>query len=356
MVASRAYASGVALSAAMFASGPAHAGNKMAAEALFRDGTQLLEAGHVDEACAKLAASQAIDPALGTLLYLAACHEKEGLTASAWSEFSSATQWAQRANQPERVQFARRHLAALETRLSGVLIHASKVAGFELRVDDGLLTAAAVGTRLPLDPGDHTIEASAPGYQTWRTRITIVSGQTVSTVTVPRLVEASAPSGPAAPIAASSPTESPEPAHDATIQEPATDSQGAGGPGGPVSPVSSNPHILTWTAVGIAGAGIVVGTTFGALTFGARDSARSECPNNRCSPGGFDDIRHARTDATVSTIGFGVGLAAAGAAGYLLIRGDGGARGAPTAALRPITIVPGVSAHEASVSILGRFQ
>jgi hypothetical protein len=350
MVASRAYASGVALSVAMFASGPAHAGNKTAAEALFRDGTQLLEAGHVDEACAKLAASQAIDPALGTLLYLAACHEKEGLTASAWSEFSSAAQWAQRANQPERVQFARRHLAALEAKLSGVLIHASKVAGFELRIDDGLLTAAAVGTRLPLDPGDHTIEASAPGYQTWRTRITIVSGQTVSTVTIPRLVEASVPSAPAAPTAVSSPTESPEPAHDATIQEPATDSQGAG------APVSSNPHILTWTSVGIAGAGIVVGTTFGALTFGARDSARSECPNNRCTPGGFDEIRHARTDATVSTIGFGVGLAAAAAAGYLLIRGDGGVGGAPTAAVRPITIVPGVSAHEASVSILGRFQ
>jgi hypothetical protein len=354
MVAWRACGSGFALCAAMFASGPAQAGDKTAAEALFRDGTQLLAAGHVDEACPKLAASQAIDPALGTLLYLAACHEKQGLTASAWSEFSSATQWAQRVNQPERVQFARKHLAGLEAKLSGVLIHASKVAGFELRVDDGLLTAAAVGTRLPLDPGDHTIEASAPGYQTWRTRITIGSGQTVSTVTVPRLVEALAPSAPAAPTAPSSPpVDSPEVARDATIEESATGSRGAGAPG---APVMSNPHILTWTAVGIAGAGIVVGTTFGALTFGARDSARSECPNNRCTPGGIDDIRHARTDATVSTIGFGVGIAAAAAAGYLLIRGDGGSSAAPTAAVRPITIVPGVSAHEASVSILGRFQ
>jgi hypothetical protein len=357
---------GVAFSGALFASGPAQAGNKTAAEALFRDGTRLLQAGHVDEACPKLAESQAIDPALGTLLYLAACHEKQGLTASAWSEFSSATEWAQRANQPERVQFGRRHLAALEARLSGVLIHASRVPGLELRIDDGLLSGAALGTRLPLDPGDHTIEASAPGYQTWRTRITIASGQTTAAVTVPRLVVASVPVTPAAriaaapsvpvtpvaPIAATSPTDSPEPSQDATIPETATDSAGAGAA---VAPGPSNPHILMWTAVGVAGAGIVVGSTFGALTLGARDSARSKCPNNRCMPGGLDDISRARTDASVSTVGFAVGIAAAAAAGYLLIRGDG-ASATPAATAGRITILPSVSAHEASVSLLGRFQ
>jgi len=358
---------GVAFSGALLASGQARAANKTAAEALFRDGTQLLQAGHVDEACPNLAESQAIDPALGTLLYLAACHEKQGLTASAWSEFSSATEWAQRANQPERVQFGRKHLAVLEAKLSGVLIRASQVPGFELRIDDGLVSGTALGTRLPLDPGEHTIAASAPGHETWRTRITIASGQMATAVTVPRLVLTSArltsggpsaatPSVPVTPVAATAataPTDSPEPADDAT-PETATDSERAASAA--VAPGRSNPHLLTWTAVGVAGTGIVVGSIFGALTFDARDSARSKCPDNRCAPGGLDDVSRARTYATVSTIGFGVGIAAAAATAYLLIRGDGGASSIPPATAGPVTVIPTLSAHEASVSLLGRFQ
>ncbi|MCC6559021.1 MAG: hypothetical protein IT372_39360, partial [Polyangiaceae bacterium] len=62
---------------------PAPAPVESRAEALFQEGKRLLEEGRVAEACARLAASEAIDPTVGTLGLLAACHEQEGRIATA---------------------------------------------------------------------------------------------------------------------------------------------------------------------------------------------------------------------------------------------------------------------------------
>src|SRR5882672_4544932 len=65
----------------------ATAAEKVAAEALFDDGRKLLADGRFAPACEKFEQSEHIDPAVGTLLYLAECYEKSGRTASAWATF-----------------------------------------------------------------------------------------------------------------------------------------------------------------------------------------------------------------------------------------------------------------------------
>ena len=55
-----------------------------AAEWLFREGRALMKKGDFAPACAKLAESQRLDPAVGTLMNLAECEERIGRTASAW--------------------------------------------------------------------------------------------------------------------------------------------------------------------------------------------------------------------------------------------------------------------------------
>lgn len=314
--------------------------DKAVAEALFQDAKQRMESGDLDGACPKFAESYKIDSTLGTLLFLAACHEQQGRTASAWSDFSSALSWAERTGQAERAAFARGHLAALEGRLSFIVIHAPPIAGLQLKVDDALLGAAAFGTPLPLDPGNHTLEASAPGRIAWTTVVPVKPEADRVAVEVPDLVVVSEPPPPvvAAPTQAASPP-----------------------PGRPPPPPpvhgDTGRQVALWSGLAVTAAGVAVGSVFGVLTFQARDSARAACPGNRCQPGGLDDIARARTDATVSTVGFGVALGAAVFAGYFLFKGNHTQDSSRASALvRTVTVEPSLSPHEAALLVRARFE
>src|SRR5580698_2670520 len=92
--------------------------DQAAAEALFKQGRDLMASGQYAEACPKLAESERLDPAPGTLLNLATCYERNGQVASAWVTYKEAATVARKADQPERAQLARRKAAELEPKLS----------------------------------------------------------------------------------------------------------------------------------------------------------------------------------------------------------------------------------------------
>src|SRR5258707_389594 len=76
------------------------------AQALFEEARALMNSHHVEEACLKFAESQRLDPASGTLLNLAVCHEKQGKTATAWSEYNDVVAAARRERNLERQRIA----------------------------------------------------------------------------------------------------------------------------------------------------------------------------------------------------------------------------------------------------------
>src|SRR3954470_23411052 len=82
------------------------AGQRATAEALFQQAAELMEQKKFSQACEQFAASQELDPALGTTLYLADCYEQLGKTASAWALFQEAADGARRAQQADREQIA----------------------------------------------------------------------------------------------------------------------------------------------------------------------------------------------------------------------------------------------------------
>lgn len=158
------------------------------AQALFEDGKRLMQQGRHDEACPKLVESQRLDPGGGTLLAIALCHEGQGKTATAWADYDVALAQARKDGRADREQTAIEHMRGLEPKLVRVrVIVAQKVDGLEVRRGGELVSEAQWGSALPVDPGDHVFEASAPNTPRWSETVSVRSeGRTVD-VKVPSL-------------------------------------------------------------------------------------------------------------------------------------------------------------------------
>jgi hypothetical protein len=128
------------------------------------------------EACPLFEASYKADPQIGVLLYLADCHEHVGKTASAWAEFNDAADLAKRRGD-NREGIARSRADTLAPKLVKLHLVAppQMIDGLVVK-RDGVDVTILVGADMPVDPGDHQIAASAPGYVTWQHKVTVTTG------------------------------------------------------------------------------------------------------------------------------------------------------------------------------------
>jgi hypothetical protein len=172
------------------------------AEALYRQARDLMAAGNYGEACPKFAQSQQLDPATGTLLNLAACHEKQGRLATAWLEYSDALVAARRDGREDRVEYARVRVQELEPRLSRltlVLGPGADTPGLTIELDGASIGSAIFGVPTAVDPGEHTVKASAPGKKPSLFSVRVGPEADLQTLTIPPLEDA--PPAPAEPAA-----------------------------------------------------------------------------------------------------------------------------------------------------------
>ena len=134
------------------------------------------------DACPLYEASYHADPQIGVLLHLAICHEKVGRIASAWTEYNDAADLAKARNDPREIT-ARKLADALAPKVAKLYLAppSKAITGLVVRRDGADITAL-VGTNLPIDPGEHEIVESAPGYLDWTTKITITGPTATPTV------------------------------------------------------------------------------------------------------------------------------------------------------------------------------
>lgn len=156
----------------------AHAQAAPAAEALFRDGRNLIKSGDLKGGCDKLAASEKLDSSVGTLLNLGDCREKLGQTATAWAAFRKAEAMAKRAgDDKKRHAEARRRADKLEKELSRIVIQVGKsTSGIVVKRDGEVVDSAIFNTPIPVDPGAHVIVAEAPNYKPFKIEVSIGKG------------------------------------------------------------------------------------------------------------------------------------------------------------------------------------
>lgn len=319
---------------------PALAQDKAAAESLFQAGKDLMTQGKTADACPKFEASQRLDPSSGTLLNLARCHELLGRTASAWAEYKEAATLARSTNRMDQAQAASDFAKALEPKLSKLQIEAPPLAGLEVKRDGTAISAATLGVAIAVDPGEHLIEASAPGHKPFATKVMIGKDGDAQTLKIPALEKATeAVAG--APEPAAPPSAAPPPS------EPT--------PGQPTSSHGTL-RIASYVTAGVGVVGLGLGTVFGIMAGGDASDAKNDptlCPKNQCTPAGREKIDSANSKALGSTIGF-IGGGALLATGVVLFvvsspsKSDSAPR--PTAQLLPTAGPDG-----GGLTLLGRF-
>lgn len=303
------------------AAGPARADTKddvAFADALFHQGLALLKQGDDADACMRFEQSKELAPAVGVSLYLADCLQRIGKPASAWREFRSAEALAIE-RKDKRAALAHRRAEALVAGLDRLTVQVgpSLEGSVHLSLDGKALARDEWGTAIPVDPGNHVVVARSGEIE----RVFEASVDTNRT-TASIQIDALAPD---------------KPVERAPAQHPAGGVPVASGDadGTPPEAEKSTPHGggRLWISLGLAGlgaAGLGVGAGFGLAAKSARDQSNDgPCDaSDHCTPSGLSLRHDAISDALVSTVAFGVGIAALGACAvvaFVLPRGNGNA-------------------------------
>ena len=164
------------------------------------------------------------------------------------------------------------------------------------------MASALLDTEIPSDPGEHTVEASAPGFLKSSTRISVSEGER-KTVTLTLTRD---PYGPT--VAAASPASSASTSRPSSRPVPP-----------PETPVSSTAAVqdnarppnrtAAYLAFGLGAAGIGVGSVLGVMTVKQHDDLQSSCPSDTCPKDQQQDLDAAKRLGNFSTVAFGVGAA-----------------------------------------------
>jgi hypothetical protein len=252
------------------------------ARALVKEGRTLRASGDVRGALEKFKAGHAVGQTPITALELARTHEMLGELVEAREVCLSVARMPVEVDETERSVAARADAArlatALQPRVASVVVRVSGVpagalAQPDVRIDDQLIPAAALGEPRKVNPRGHTIVASLEGYETSRVDVVLAEGETkvidIRLHAVPYVVIAEAPPSP------------------------------------------TRRRLIT-TGIVAASVGTVVGAAAGLVAIHERGLLDDRCRNYKCPPSAYGALEDGPTWGTVSTVAFVV--AGAGAA------------------------------------------
>ena len=310
--------------------------NIAAARTLGIQGVQLADAGKCPEAIEKLTRAEALHHAPTILGRLGECQVNVGEVVTGTENLNMVVREVLPASAPkvfrDAQERAQKVLNAATPKIAHLVIHVSPAdVNASVAIAGKAVPAALLGAERPTNPGTHQVTATAEGYKPANAAVTLAEGAhqevTLQLEKDPAAVAALPPST-AGAVAAPPPEAPPEPG----------------------AKKSKVPVIV---AFGIGGAGLVVGGITGGLAM----SKASDCPNKVCET--QSDLDSAKTMATISTIGFSVGIAGVAVGTILLLTGGSSSekpaqarapeRPAPKFAMQPYF---GVS----SVGLTGSFQ
>jgi hypothetical protein len=273
---------------------PAHAAgtakDKADARALANDGRKALREKRWADAVSALKKAERLDPGPAIEVDLAQAEASLGklVAASKTLSLAAATSDASPGGRRAR-DAAKKALADLGGRIPTLRLKvrgapADKVTA---TVDGNEVDASS---DVPVDPGDHAVAASAPGFASATKDVHVDEGGRA----------------------------------DVTLKLAASGDVSAEGAPPPSTSGSRVPGAIV-TMLG--GAGLVVGAVFGARAFSAASSAKTICNGNVCPAAAADDVARSKTDGNISTGLFVAGGVVTAVGIVLLIVAPGGSKG-----------------------------
>ncbi len=264
------------------------------ADQLFKRGKALLAEGRIAEACQRFEESFELDPALGAIMNLADCLERDGRVASAYGRWGEAIELAQR-RKDDRVEYARTRRDALKPSLSSVTVTVQGAAeGLDVYRGNTKLAPGAYGVALPTDPGEVLVQVVRGDAVLWEQKVVLKESESASVVV--DLAEIA--------------RVNPPPVKKRVDQKDG--GRGGGGAARAGATFWSDQRIAGLVVMGAGVAGAAVGFTFGGLASSEQGEIEAACSATTppyCTPDGTDAVDRAKLYADVSTftlIGSGI--------------------------------------------------
>jgi len=301
------------------------------ADGLFKSGKERMAQGFYAQACAMFAESFRLDPATGSLLALALCHERDEKLKSARDNYLAAATRAHQEGQLERERAATARAEALAPHVPQLTVEAKDVDPSlgALFLNGEALRPEQLNQPIPLDGGTAYLDLRDPdGNKLWSTQANVPAVQGRAIVVVPSL------RGPQ--------PSAPRPAAGAT-------------PARAAELPSSRAVKLKRLGVGLlsaGGAGLALGLGFSLRAILKNNDSNAGCDGDICHGDARESRLEARRAGNAATLSlsFGAVFAASGLATYFY----GGKRASSKLDARRLP-APWVSPHGGGASIQGAF-
>jgi hypothetical protein len=276
-------------------------GQLQAARDLFTAATKDEDAQRWQEALEKLRRVADVKLTAGVRYHIAFCEENLGQTATALAHYTEAQSAAQREHDKDVLDLLTpAFLTGLRARVPTLTIDVPDgIAGADVTLDGHAEPRGLWGVAVPVDPGQHHIEAHAPGRVSF-TRELIVREREVT------VLDATMPTLPAMPIAPPPPPREHAPRLPARSEPP------------PPSPSTASYRSLAAPLGTTIGAVLLAGGGIGAfvLAANAQSSGQTQCAAR--TSGNCDDLRTPVRDWDSVALGAWVGSAILATAAVVL--------------------------------------
>lgn len=276
-----------------------------AARALAVEGLRLAQAGKCDEAVVKLEHAEKLHHSAIVLSHLGECNVSLGKLVEGTEQLRKVLREPLPANPTPALSKAYdRAQAALDTakpRIGALTVSLNKPIPLDVRlsVDGQSVPATLIDTELPADPGEHTVEATAPGYLKASAHINL-NPSDKKTVSLRLDADPNAPA--VVPHASDAePTGAPQPAPSQAA--PRSDVSRAAPPASP--PAAS--HAAAYVAWGMGVVGVGVGSAFGLIAMRDKHDIVARCGSNSCTSESSASLDSAKRSGNISTVAFAVG-------------------------------------------------